>query len=136
MLLLLFLIHINMKHFIKQYTLAIVAVLTILGFSAFKANGVAIQQPRMTIALYYHGDIMDQSQVEDGAFWYSTPNGETCNFVNHRACMQLVEHTDLTVLGKLDTTKITLGSMFTGVGYIPTRIGGSSSTVFTPINRY
>lgn len=126
----------NIKSLISQYAFVLTAVLTILGFSVFKAIASKGQQIRMTVALYYHGDVMVQAQVENGKYWNTTPNGETCNFVNHRACMQLVEHTDLTVLGNLDTTKITLGSMFTGIGYIPTRIGGSSSTLFTPVNRY
>lgn len=126
----------NIQSFIKKYALATVAVLTVLSFSALKANGLTILQKRMTLALYFHGDVMVPSQVENGKYWNTTPNGQTCNFVNHRACMQLVEHTDLSALGNLDTTKITLGTMYTGVGYIPTRIGGSSSTLFTPMNRY
>lgn len=53
-----------MQQIIKHDILAIVAVLTITSFSALKANDIDIQQPRMTVALYFHGDIMDQSQVE------------------------------------------------------------------------
>lgn len=126
----------NIAHYIRQYALALIALLTIISFSALKAIASKGQQKRMTVALYFHGDVTVQSQVENGIYWKTTPNGETCNFVNHKACMQLVEHTDLTPHNTLDTTKITLGSMYTGAGYIPTRIGGSSSTWFTPVNRY
>lgn len=126
----------NITSFIKQYTLTLTAAMTILSFSAFKAFGSNGQLKRMTVAVYFHGDVMVPSQMENGIYWKTKPNGETCNFVNHKACMQLVEHTDLTPQNTLDTSKITLGSMYTGAGYIPTRIGGSSSTLFTPVNRY
>lgn len=126
----------NIASFIKQYTLALTAAMTILSFCTFKAFGSNGQLKRMTVAVYFYGDVMVPSQVENGMYWNTAPNGQSCNFVNHRACMQLVEHTDLTPQNTLDTSKITLGSMYTGVGYIPTRIGGSSSTLFTPVNRY
>lgn len=124
-----------MKLFIKQYTLALVAVLTILSFSAFKPNTVDVQQPKMIVALYFHGDPCVQSQVEDESLWTTVPNGQTCDNVNHKACMMLVEDTDLTALGALNPAKILLGSVNTGSGYIPTRIGGSSSTIVVFINR-
>lgn len=124
-----------MKQFIKQYALALVAILTILSFSAFKANGVDILHPRMTVALYFHGDPTIQSQVENEALWTTTPNGQTCNNVNHKACMILVEHTDLNMSGALDPAKITLGSVDSGAGFRPTKTGGSSSTTILSINR-
>lgn len=124
-----------MKFFIKQYTLALVAMLTILSFSAFKTNTVDLQQPKMIVVLYFHGDPCVQSQVEDESLWTTSPNGQTCDNVDHKACMMLVEHTDLTALGALNPAKILLGSGNTGAGYLPTRIGGSSSTVVVFINR-
>jgi len=125
----------NIINFIKKYALAMVAVVTILSFSAFKASGVDAQQKRMTVALYFQGDPTVASQVANESLWSTTPNGQTCNAVNQKACMQHVEHTDLTVSNTLDPAKIDLGTFNTGAGYIPTRIGGSSSTPFTPFNR-
>lgn len=123
----------NIKNNIKKYALAIVAVVTIVSFSAFKTAGVAPLLP-MTVAIYFQGDPLIPAEVENEALWTTTPNGESCNNVNHKACMQHVEDTDLTS-GALNPSKIELGSFSSGVGYVPTRIGGSSSTTFTPINR-
>ncbi|MEN5054029.1 hypothetical protein [Sphingobacterium kitahiroshimense] len=125
----------NIINFIKKYALAMVAVVTVLSFSAFKVSGVDAQQKRMTVAVYFQGNPNNATQVADESLWNTTPNGQTCNFTNQKACMQLVEHTDLTGSNTLDPAKINLGSVSSGVGYIPTRIGGSSSTPFTPINR-
>lgn len=111
-----------------------VAVATILTFSAFKATGVNIQQARATLAIYFHGDETVQAEVEDASRWTTVPNGETCDGANNLACMQLVEHTDLTGTS-LNPTEITLGSQITSSGYIPTRIAGTSTTPFRPINR-
>lgn len=124
----------NTFNFIKKYALAMVAVATIVTFSAFKATGGASLIP-MTVAIYFHGNPMISTQVIDETLWDTEPNEQSCNNVEHKACMQHVEHTDLTSTGTLDPAKILLGSFNSGLGYIPTRIGGSSSTNFTPINR-
>ncbi|MEN5435280.1 hypothetical protein ABE545_16720 [Sphingobacterium faecium] len=122
--------------FIKQHALAMVAVATIVTFSAFKATGVDIQQARYTLAVYFHGNPENPAEVEDESKWTTTPNLETCDGANTIACMQLVEHSDLTASDELDPAKITLGSQnTTGLNYIPTRTGGSSLTAFRPINR-
>ncbi|MBB2949332.1 hypothetical protein [Sphingobacterium sp. JUb56] len=125
----------NTINFIKKYALAMVAVATVLTFSAFKVSGGDGQQKRMTVAVYFHGNPTIPSQVENEALWNTDPNDESCNAINQKACMQLVEHTDLTGSNTLDPAKITLGSVNTGAGYVPTRTGGSSSTPFNPINR-
>ncbi|MEN5054030.1 hypothetical protein [Sphingobacterium kitahiroshimense] len=125
----------NLKIFIHQYLPAIVTVLTIVILSALKANGFQELQKRATLAIYFHGNPSIASQVADESLWTTVPNLETCDATNHRACMQLVEHTDLTSSGVLDATKIELGTMNTGIGFIPTRIGGTSATPFRPINR-
>lgn len=122
-----------MKNFIQKYALAIVAVVTILTFSAFKATGVKTILP-MTVAIYFHGNTSNNTEVEDESKWTILPNGQSCNNINHKACMQHVEDSDLTA-GVLNPTQIELGSFDSGVGYVPTRIGGSSSTTFTAINR-
>jgi len=123
------------NNFIKSNVLAIVPVSAILSFLTLKVSGLDIQQKRMTVAIYFHGNPNNQAEVEDESKWNRTPNGQTCNWINQKACMQLVEHTDLTIYNTLDPAKITLGTTSSGVGYIPTRTGGSSSTSFTPINR-
>ena len=112
-----------------------VAVATVITFSAFKVSGVDAQQKRMTVPIYFHGNVNNAAEVADESRWNTTPNGETCNNIPQKACMQLVEHTDLTGTGTLDPAKINLGSVSSGVGYVPTRTGGSSSTPFNPINR-
>lgn len=124
-----------MKQFIKKYGLVLVAFLTIFSFSAFSTSSIQLQEKRMIVALYFHGNPCIASQVEDESLWTTAPNGLTCDNVNHKACMLLVEHTDLTPMGTLDSTKIILGSINTGAGYIPTRIGGTSATVVIFINR-
>lgn len=122
-----------MKKFIQKYALAIVAVVTIVTFSAFRTSGVTPLLP-MTVAIYFQGDPMVPAEVTDESLWTTATNGETCNQVNQKACMQHVEDTDLTS-GVLNSAKISLGSFDSGAGFIPTRIGGSSSTPFTPFNR-
>lgn len=111
-----------------------VAVAAVVTFSSYKAIGFASLIP-MTVAIYFHGDPTIAAEVEDESRWNITPNGQTCDQTNHKACMQHVQDTDLTSLGKLDPAKILLGSSYSGAGYVPTRTGGSSSTLFTPINR-
>lgn len=120
--------------FIKKYAMAIVACMVILCFSVLKVNGGA-KQKRMTVAVYFHGNPNDPAQIANHTLWNTNPNGQTCSGINHRACMLLVDHTDLTPTATLNPVKIKLGSVFTGVGYVPTQIGGSTSTIFTPINR-
>ncbi|AIM37245.1 hypothetical protein KO02_11500 [Sphingobacterium sp. ML3W] len=121
-------------NFIKKYALAMVAAAVVITFSAFKATGVNIQQARYTVAVYFDGDETNQAQVEDSSNWTTTPNSETCDGANELACMQLVEHTDLTGTS-LDPVKIALGAQNTPSGYIPTRTGGTSPTPFRAINR-
>lgn len=125
----------NLKNFIKTNALALVAVATIVGFSAFKSTDAELQQARMTVAVYFQGNPTVVNQVQNEALWSTTPNGQTCNNTNQKACLQLVEHTDLTATNTLDPAKIDLGEVNSGAGYIPTRIGGSSSTPFFAINR-
>nr|WP_315402011.1 hypothetical protein [uncultured Sphingobacterium sp.] len=125
----------NIKNIFKKYALAMVAAATIITFSAFKVSGGDGQQKRMTVSVYFHGNPNNPAEVADESRWNTTPNGETCNNIPQKACMQLVENTDLTVSNTLDPAKINLGSVSSGVGYVPTRIGGSSSTPFNPINR-
>ena len=122
--------------FLKANILAIVAVTAILSFLTMKVSGEDGEQKRMTVPIYFHGNVNNAAEVADENRWNTTPNGETCNAGNQKACMILVEHTDLTASNTLDPAKINLGAVFTGVGYIPTRIGGSSSTLFNPINRF
>ncbi len=116
--------------------MALRAVTAILSFLTLKVSGLDIQQKRMNVPIYFHGNPHSASEVADENRWNTTPNGETCNSVNQKACMILVDHTDLTISNTLDPAKINLGSVSTGVGYIPTRIGGSSSTPFIPVNRH
>lgn len=123
-------------NFLKSNVMAIVAVIAIVSFSTLKVSGLDGQQKRMNVPIYFHGDPSSASEVADENRWNTTPNGETCNAVNQKACMILVQHTDLTASNTLDPAKINLGSVSTGVGYVPTRIGGSSSTPFQPINRH
>lgn len=111
-----------------------VAVAAVVTFSSYKAVGFASLIP-MTVAIYFHGDPTIPAEVTDESLWDTNTNDESCDDTNHKACMQLVEHTDLTSTGTLDPAKILLGSFNSGAGYVPTRIGGSSSTTFTPINR-
>lgn len=125
----------NTINFIKKYALAIVAVATVLSFSAFKTTDIDLPKPRMTVTVYFQGNPTIQAQVENEALWDTNPNGQTCNNTNQKACLQLVEHTDLTGSGTLDPAKITLGTFNSGAGYIPTRTGGSSSTPFFAVNR-
>lgn len=121
--------------FIKQYALAMVAVATIITFSAFKATGVDIQQARYTVAVYFDGNETNPSEVADASNWTTAPNGQTCDGPDNKACMQLVEDSDLTGTS-LDPAQITLGAQnTTGSNYIPTRTGGTSATPFRPINR-
>lgn len=125
----------NFKNIFKKYALAMVAVATVITFSAFKVSGTAPNALRATLAIYFHGDETNPAEVADESLWNTTPNGETCDGADDNACMQLVEHTDLTGSNTLDPTKIALGAINPNANYIPTRTGGSSSTPFRPINR-
>ncbi|AIM39005.1 hypothetical protein KO02_21635 [Sphingobacterium sp. ML3W] len=114
-----------MKNFIQKYALAIVAVATIVTFSAYKVTGT--NAAFVTTPIYFHGDATDPDQVADESNWTTTPNGKSCNGDN-LACMMLVENTDLTG-SQLDPLKITLDAIegASALGYIPEHIGGSGS---------
>ncbi|MEN5231860.1 hypothetical protein [Sphingobacterium faecium] len=120
---------------LKSNVMALVAVITILSFLTLKVSGLYGQHKRMTVSIYFHGNPSSPAEVADENRWNPTPNGETCNAVNQKACMILLEQTDLTISYTLDPAKINLDAVYTGAAYIPRRIGGSSSTPFNPINR-
>ncbi|WP_400263293.1 hypothetical protein ACFX5U_09645 [Sphingobacterium sp. SG20118] len=122
-----------MKNFIKKYALSIVAVVTIVTFSAFKVSGT---KAFMTIPVYFNGVPTNATQVADESKWTIVPNGQTCNNVPNLACMILVDHTDLTG-GQLDPAKINLIAVpgAAGPGYIPQRSSGTGTPNPQIINR-
>lgn len=123
-----------MEHTRKLYA-AIVAAVTILGFSAFKITESKEGKPLAPVTIYFHGNPANASQVSNESLWTDEPNEEDCNNVNELACAMVVDETDLTASGELDPSKIQLGSTSSGSGFTPTRTGGNSQTQFNPINR-
>lgn len=115
----------NVKNIIQKYALAMVAVATIITFSAFKVSGT---NAFMTVPVYFNGTPTNATQVADESRWTIVPNGQTCNNVNNLACMMLVDHTDLTG-GQLDPAKINLIAVpgASATGFIPQRSSGTGT---------
>lgn len=124
-----------MINFIKQYALAIVAVVTIVTFSAFKIS--SSNAAFMTIPVYFHGDATDQDQVADENNWTILPNGKNCDDVDNLACMILVDNTDLNSSLQLDSAKINLIAVPGGTtgSFIPQRFSGTGTPNPQIINR-
>ncbi|WP_400261916.1 hypothetical protein ACFX5U_20405 [Sphingobacterium sp. SG20118] len=124
-----------MKNFIQKYALAIVAVVTIITFSAYKVSGVDSKAAFATTPIYFHGDPTNPADVENEALWTTTPNGQSCNGSN-AACMMLVENTDLTG-SQLNPIKITLQAVLgaSGLSYIPQRFSGTGTPSPTIVNK-
>lgn len=121
---------------LKTVIAATVAAITIIGFSAFKMTENKEGKPLVPVMIYFHGDPEDPTEVANESLWTTTPNGQSCNNVDLKACAQIVDHTDLTSSGSLDPNKIDLDAIATeDDNYIPDRVGGTSDTEFNPINR-
>lgn len=120
---------------IKKNILAVAALATILGFSAFKMAENTAGKPLASVPIYFHGNPANAAQVANEALWTDEPNEAECNNVNELACSMIVDETDLKASGELDPAKIQLGASSSGVGFTPTRTGGNSQTQFNPINR-
>ncbi|MCS3553573.1 MULTISPECIES: hypothetical protein [unclassified Sphingobacterium] len=127
----------NLKNFIKTNAMALLAIGTIGGFSAFKASNMTSGKSLIPVTVQFQGNPAIQSQVEDESMWTTSPNGQTCDGANQKSCNIPVDHTDLNSSGTaLNPSRITLGSSLTSSGnYIPTKTGGSSTTPFNPVNR-
>lgn len=85
--------------------------------------------------VYFHGNPTNAAQVANESLWNTTPNNQECNGEPQLACSMEVEDSDLNASNQLDPAKIDLGSVATSSGYIPSKIGGSSTTPFNPTNR-
>ncbi|GGH18176.1 hypothetical protein FAZ19_11880 [Sphingobacterium alkalisoli] len=116
-----------MNKFIKTQFLAIAAVVTILGFSAFKMADQGTKKILAPVTIYFHGDPTNPSEVEDESNWSDTPNGQSCSGEN-LACSMAVDTDDLTSSGTLDPNKIQLGASQSPTGYTPEKTGGESPT--------
>ncbi|GGH15720.1 hypothetical protein FAZ19_06375 [Sphingobacterium alkalisoli] len=131
-----------MNKFIKTQFLAIAAVVTILGFSAFKMVDRGTKTLLAPVTIYFHGDSTDPSEVQDESFWTDQPNGQPCNTGTNNACAMIVEDSDLIPNPadpserELNPTAFQLGAQETTSGnYVPTKTGGSSSTPLNSQNR-
>ncbi len=108
----------------------------IIGFSAFKGAEAYAGKIDNPVTIYFHGNPQDEDQVKDASLWDTTPNDEDCNSANVMACSQVVDESDLNASDQLNPAKIQLGATATSGGnHVPSRTGGSSTTLFTPINR-
>lgn len=116
-----------MKKNISSYLTAIVAVVAIIGFSAFKTVE-RIQNPNAeTAILYFHGDPTNEDQVKDTEFWNDAPNNENCNNINELACSMTVSEDDIVLIGtsRYLNPSIIINTFDSGAGFYPTSLTGS-----------
>src|SRR5690606_3116753 len=105
---------------LQKNAMAIVAMATIVGFSAFKMAEDKTGKPLAPVTIYFHGNPANASQVSNESLWTDEPNDENCNNANELACSMIVDETDLTASGQLDPSKIQLGASSTSSGFTPT----------------
>ena len=122
-----------MEHTRKLYA-AIVAAVTILGFSAFKITESKEGKILAPVTIYFHGEADDPVQVAEESNWKDTPNGQSCEGEN-LACSMEVDADDLTPSGTLDPDKIELTAVPSPTGYTPAKSGGDSPTEPEIFNR-
>lgn len=129
-----------MSNLLKNFGMAMVAILMIIGFSAFKVaekdNDSKTESP---ILVYFHGDPLVSTEVQDPELWKVLPYTHTCNTGNNKACSMEVDEDDLTGVSNaryLDPTKITIDAVDTANGFIPDEIHGSSSPNPQIFNRF
>lgn len=121
--------------FLNNYGYMILGGAMIFGFSAFKSAEVYSGKKLSPVMVYFHGDVTDPAEVADESLWTTTPNEGSCNNVNQRACSQEVDELDLNSNDEINPSKIQLGATSTPQGYIPSRTGGTSTSLFKPINK-
>jgi hypothetical protein len=119
---------------IRKNFLMVVALATVIGFSAFKMAEDKTGKPLAPVTIYFHGEADDPTQVADAANWSDTPNGQSCDGDN-LACSMEVDAEDLTPSGQLDPSKIQLSAVPSPSGYTPEKTGGSSQTQPQIFNR-
>ena len=112
----------------RKLCAAIVAAVTILGFSAFK---LAEDKTQSMVTLYFQGDTNDAAQVADASNWQESSTSPTC-FGEEKACSISVHPND--AFGspgsrQLNPNQIVLNAVSTGTDYVPTKNNSASNSL-------
>ena len=80
---------------LKSYVAAIVAVASVVGFSAFNIAEDG-NNKLADVTVYFHGNPASATEVEDLSKWNDQPNGQSCNTGTINACAISVDDSNLT----------------------------------------
>ena len=118
---------------------AIVAAVTILGFSAFKITESKEGKILAPVTIYFHGSPANSADVENESLWTEEPNNENCDTGNQNACAMVVDESALATgtpgTRELDPSKLSIQALSTSSSSFIPDPDQSSGQPFEPLNR-
>src|SRR5690606_10096117 len=115
---------------IRKNFLMVVALATVIGFSAFKMAEDKTGKPLAPVTIYFHGSPANSADVENESLWTEEPNNENCNTGNQNACAMVVDESALAPgtpgTRELDPSKLSIQALSTSSSsFIPDPDGSS-----------